>query len=343
MSDFDSTTAPQPALPAPAVPAADEQPVATPHDRQQTPSGQARPAVIPTPTLGGSQFWCDVRLRSGWRIQRQVFTGSHRLLDDRQLQHASGTLDDCLAVLNSDVIRAKCPPTTGEVTILIHGILRGSNSMGRIGRQLEAAGLQPLRFDYPSTQSTIDEAASGLVDVVANLDAGVTRVNFVVHSMGGLVVRDYSRQVACGIQEGTIDAADHDRLGRCVMLGTPNHGAEMATHFKNFAPFQALFGPAGQQLAHTESKCNELPPPRMEFGIIAGIRGTPSGYNPFIPGDDDGTVTVASARLAGASDYIGIKGMHTFLMYQSNAVDAVERFLKTGSFRESGHREPILN
>ncbi len=37
---------------------------------------------LPLPTMGGKQFWSDVRWRSGWRVQRHIWTGHHRLLDD---------------------------------------------------------------------------------------------------------------------------------------------------------------------------------------------------------------------------------------------------------------------
>ena len=296
-----------------------------------------RAAPVPLPTLGGSQFWTDVRLRSGWRIQRQVFTGSHRLLDPAQLQHASGSLADCRAVLDCDDYRARAPAMSGEVTLLLHGILRGSSSMHRIGKRLDAAGMQPLRFDYSSTQGTIEDAAAALAEAIENLDPDVTRVNLVVHSMGGLVVRAYGKLLA----DGSLDASKHRRLGRLVMIGTPNHGAEMASHLKNFAPFQALYGPAGRQLATSEATIGSLPAPPLEFGIIAGHRGTAGGYNPFIPGDDDGTVTVESARLSGAADFIRIKGTHSFLLLQRNVAEATERFLADGAFRESGEREPI--
>ena len=314
--------------PMPDLPADSSLPSDTPAD----------PQLIPTPTLGGSQFWGDVAVRGGWRVQRQVFTGTHRLLDANQLQHATGTKERCVAVLNSDAVLAVNPPMTGEITLLVHGILRGSNSMGRLGKRLGRAGLQPQRFDYPSTQTTIEEAAACLAEAIDGLDPGVTRVNFVVHSMGGLVVRAYGKLLAQRLADGD---TRQPPLGRLVMIATPNHGAEMASHLKNFGPFQAMFGPAGRQLAHNESLVAELPVPPCEFAVIAGIRGTPKGFNPFIPGDDDGTVTLASARLSGASDFLAVKGLHSFLLYQNEVVDSVERYLQTGTLRASGVREPI--
>ena len=291
--------------------------------------------TIPMPTLGGPQFWGDVVLRSGWRIQRNALSGHHRLIDPLNLQHAAGTKGHCLAVLESPAIAAKAPRMSGEVTLLIHGILRGSGSMGPIGRRLEGAGLQPLRWDYPSTRGTIDDAAALLAEAIDSLGPEVTRINFVVHSMGGLVVRAYGG--CTGDQTPPCDP----RLGRLVMLGTPNHGAEMATHLQNFGPFNLLFGPAGREMTHDGEVIARLPLPPCEFGIVAGIRGTGSGYNPLIPGDDDGTVTLASARLGGASDFLAVRGLHSFLMSHPAVVDAVEHYLQTGAFRPNAPRQPI--
>src|SRR5262245_24703007 len=59
----------------------------------------AAPANLATPTLGGMQFWQDELLFHAWRIQRNVFTGHYRLLDDHDWRQAWGTFDECQARL----------------------------------------------------------------------------------------------------------------------------------------------------------------------------------------------------------------------------------------------------
>src|SRR5207244_5815713 len=61
-------------------------------------------------------------------------------------------------------------------------------------------------------------------------------VHFVGHSMGGLLARVY------------IARYQPKRLGRVVMLGTPNGGSEIADRLKHIGAYRAWFGPAGQQL-----------------------------------------------------------------------------------------------
>jgi pimeloyl-ACP methyl ester carboxylesterase len=157
---------------------------------------------------------------------------------------------------------------------------------------------------------------------------GIERIDLVTHSMGGLVVRAYLAKHA------------DPRLHRLVMIATPNHGAEMADLLKRNWIFRGLFGPSGQQLS-TEGLIATLPTPPFEFAVIAGARGTPTGWNRLIPGDDDGTVTVASTQLAGAVDFATVPTIHTFLIGEPEVVAMTRRFLNEGRLRAEGERRPI--
>ncbi len=61
----------------------------------------------------------------------------------------------------------------------------------------------------------------------------------------------------------------------------------------------------------------------------------------WVTGDDDGTVSVQSTRLAGAADFIEVRSLHSFLMMNATVADATVRFLENGHFREDGTRYPI--
>ena len=280
-------------------------------------------------TLGGRQFWSDVRFFRGWRIQRNVFTGHFRLLDPRNHRHAFGTLETCLATLEEIKRREKLPPMSGRAVIAIHGILNSSRVFAAMTPALEQAGYTVVGFDYPSSRIEIGAAAADLKQVIDSLE-GIEEINFVVHSMGGLVTRAYLK--------GERDP----RMKRMVMLGVPNRGAEMADFVrKNFA-FRLVFGPAGQQLVTgPEGLISSLPIPDFEFATIAGARGHRAGFNPLIPGDDDILVTVASAHLPGATDSMTIRAFHRFIPANAEVIEATVRFLQTGCLRKDGLRQAI--
>ena len=318
-------------------------------DRSHDPTAEHPPARgpsigsptlrIPTlrmPTLGGGVLWGDVLLDSGYRIQHRVGAGDqYRLLSPADLRMTGGTLEQCREALVAERQRLALPPQSGEVVILIHGILRSSKSMSRIKSAIDAAGLTALRFDYPSTQVPIVESAGYLRRVIDGMGPEVTKIHVVVHSMGGLVMRTYLREAG--------DEVD-PRLGRMVMIGVPNKGANLADMFGGLGLFNLIFGPAGRELSEGDAGvAAALPTPAFEFAVIAGSRGTEAGFNLLVPGDDDGTVAVNSTRLPGACDFMAVRGLHSTLMYQQTVVDATVRFLETGCLHETGQCDPVAD
>ncbi len=79
-------------------------------------------------TLGGRQFWGDVRFFRGWRIQRHVLSGHYRLLDPQDVRRAWGSLAECEATLQAERDRLQLPPMSGTAVVALHGILRSSKS-----------------------------------------------------------------------------------------------------------------------------------------------------------------------------------------------------------------------
>jgi triacylglycerol lipase len=71
-------------------------------------------------------------------------------------------------------------------------------------------------------------------------------------------------------------------------------------------------------------------------GVIAGD----SSINPIgsmiIPGADDGTVSVESAKLAGMTDFIEMNVTRTFIMQDDEVGQHVLHFLEFGRFGSGG-------
>lgn len=285
---------------------------------------------IGMPTLGGRLFWGDVVHFRGWRIQENVFTGHFRLLDPDDNRFASGSREKCQKALEQIKRTRKLAPLVGRAVICVHGMGRSSHCWSNIAAPLKEQGAMIVGFDYPSTECSITKSAEYLHQVIESLD-GITEIDFVCHSMGGLVIRAY------------LDKYHDERIDRMVMLAVPNLGAEMADFVDDWYLYEWITGPGGGQLGtDPEGLIADLPTPKFEFAIIAGARGTSGGYNPLIPGDDDGTVTVASTRLPGATDFLQVNGvLHSFIMSNPRVVEATIRFLNTGHLREDGERKPI--
>jgi hypothetical protein len=202
--------------------------------------------------------------------------------------------------------------------LLVHGLLRSHRSMQPLARHLDAAGFVVHNLDYPSASKDLDALVRQLASAVATCcEDGDGRVHFVTHSLGGILVRAYLAQT------------HPPRLGRVVQLAPPNHGSELVDHL---GPLAGLLGPTGSKLGTSdESLPNRLPAPDYEIGVIAGT-GSVSPGSALIPGEDDGTVSLASTRLEGAKDFLVMDASHTFIMQREDVARQVEHFLRTGSF-----------
>lgn len=285
--------------------------------------------TISPKTPGGRQFWGDVHHFQGWRIQQHAFSPNYRLLGPDDARYEVGSLDQCQIALKTISDKHKLEPMDGPAVILIHGLLQSSRCMTSMAASFKDAGYTPIEFDYPSTQVTIPEAARYLDKLIKSLD-GIDEINFVTHSMGGLVVRAWSLEY------------DDPRLRRMVMLGTPNQGAELADITHQYWILRTAAGPGARQLGtRPNGLIPKLPLPKCEFAVIAGSSGTPAGWNPLIPGDDDGTVTVESTKLPGAADFVTVRTLHSRLLWDEESRLHCVNFIRDGRLRLDAEPQPI--
>lgn len=207
-----------------------------------------------------------------------------------------------------------------EKVVLLHGIANVPLSMAYMKKGLEREGYSVLNLGYQSTRSTVESAASDLRDRVLSV-VGDGKVHFVAHSLGNIVVRKML-------------AEPLSNLGRIVMITPPNRGSELSERFKDLELYRWIFGPAGQQLSSdNEAFFESLPAPPCQFGIIAGGKGNDRGFNPLLKGDNDGTISVETTHMEGASDFLVIDSLHTLILFSRETLEQVVSFLKTGKFR----------
>ena len=292
---------------------------------------------ITAPTGGGKQFWTDRFIHHGWRIQRNVYTGHYRLLDDKDFRRAWGSYEGCKQEFERLQAKNNLPPVRGKVVITVHGLGRSRKSMAGIGKYLaDNGGFTWINVTYASTRDTIDAHGMALGQIVNEL-TGAEEVNFVAHSLGNLVIRRYlaNRAKMPPEQQGP-------PLGRFVMLAPPNQGAQIAEQLHNNKLFQLVFGLSGEQLSGGWNEIEQrLAIPPFQFGIIAGGRGEGGANNPLLSGDDDLVVTVEETRLAGAADFLVVPALHTFIMDDPTVHECTLRFLQHGHFVSEDARQPI--
>lgn len=216
-----------------------------------------------------------------------------------------------------------------QCVILLHGLGRTSHSMQPMADALTEAGFKTVNLDYASREHPIEELAMQVIPqgLQRCSAVGATKVHFVTHSMGGILVRYYLSQKSL------------ESLGRVVMLSPPNQGSEVADAMQDSALYQWYNGPAGQQLG-TEpgSFVQKLGPVRYPVGVITGSEHAFFDFwlSDLIPGRNDGKVSVARAKVSGMADFLVLPYSHPFIMEAPEVIKETIQFLRQGCFRCTG-------
>lgn len=248
----------------------------------------------------GTQLWADVRWRDRWRIQSHSKLPVSRLLDPSGEVRLRGSLIDCERALDR-----LCPAATKpeHLVVLLHGLGRTRYSMRRLDRAL-AAGVTTARLDYPSTRGTIEEHAKVIGTLLDHVPTP-TKLSFVTHSLGGLIVRDLLGR----------EASWRSSVHKILMLAPPNQGAALARSLDTVV-LRAVMGPSFGQLV--EGIATELPVPVEPTSIFAGRVGNTQ---------TDGLVTIDETKLEGMAEHHVVPSIHTFVMNHPAVIARAVTFL----------------
>lgn len=209
--------------------------------------------------------------------------------------------------------------------IILHGIAMNRLWMSGLARHLENAGWGVHNISYPSRHKNFE----ALVDqhIAPAIEAATAKggtVDIVAHSMGGILTRLYAQKYG------------PRKIGRAVLIGTPNHGSEVADFLRDVPLFKWHFGATGAALGTAPEDIHAvLGPVNFDCGVIAGTNHVihfPTSYIVNIPRPNDGIVSVESTKIAGMADHATVHGDHSLLVWMPSVWQLVRQFLETGAF-----------
>jgi pimeloyl-ACP methyl ester carboxylesterase len=225
--------------------------------------------------------------------------------------------------------RAAAAAEPGEVVILLHGLGRTSASMARLASAFKHEGYRVVNLSYRSRGESLEQLATQwLPGELARLDAEnvpPVHVHFVTHSMGGIIVRLWLRERG---------APAHP--GRVVMLAPPNAGSEVTDHLLSFALFRWFTGKNGRRLGTDPTslprQLGDWPAAFGDLGVIAGDASLNPLFSSWLPGADDGKVTVASTHIRGERDHVVLPYSHTWIGWREETIGQAIAFVRSGRF-----------
>ena len=210
-----------------------------------------------------------------------------------------------------------------DCVIFLHGMSRTEISMNKLEREIAKDGYITWNKTYTTIKKPIEDVAKKHIESgIEYCESQDTEsIHLLTHSLGGILVRVY-------LQDKEIN-----KLGNIVMLSPPNSGSELTDLFKEWKIYQWVAGPAGQALGtDPNSYVNSLKPVEANIGVITGKKSNDPWFSPIIPGDDDGKVSVESAKLKEMKDFLIVEATHTFIMRDMSTINQIKNFLKEGKF-----------
>jgi len=208
-----------------------------------------------------------------------------------------------------------------QLVILLHGLRGSSKSMQYIEKALQGEGYSVINYDYPSTSEPIEKLTEDIFRVLRTRMEDARVVHFVTHSMGGIILRWYLQ--------------DHDieKLGRVVMLVPPSKGSEIVDKLSGIFLFELITGPAGLQLGTKQGSIPvQLNDPNFELGIIAADKSINPFLSMFLPGKDDGRVSLDRVCPEVFTDYVCLPTSHLQVLSYPRAIVQMLHFIKEGRF-----------
>ncbi|MEZ0223021.1 MAG: alpha/beta fold hydrolase [Alphaproteobacteria bacterium] len=216
------------------------------------------------------------------------------------------------------------PAAEEKHVVVLHGLIVNKYFMAGISSHLEKQGYTVHSMSYPTRGKSFDKLLDEhIVPVIDKIPA--KKVDFVVHSMGGLMVRMYALKYGV------------EKIGRVVMIGTPNHGSPVADFVSRWPAFRWYLGEASKSLrADRDGIHAQLPPVNFECGVIAGdnhwFRAASSAIVPDLSQLNDGVVSIESTKVEGMKEHTVVSGDHSQMVWMPRVWKLASAFLKTGSF-----------
>lgn len=206
-----------------------------------------------------------------------------------------------------------------EITILVHGFNKSSGDMNFLRNGLTNYGIKCLNVKLPATFSSIDDCVKSLNLQICNQINQYEKVNFIGHSIGGLIIRSY------------INKYNIENVSKCVFISTPNHGSKLAEIAGKIPLYKIIFKPIAE-MQPNEKNIYLLKNKDIKIGLIIGEKNNLMLGKIYLSKQSDGRIEIQSALSEDANDKIILPYGHKKIHHNELTLQLVMNYLKNGSF-----------
>lgn len=270
-------------------------------------------------TCGGIFWWIDKFCWNGWRIQQNMWTRRHRLLDPYQICRKWGSFEKCYDALNLYKMDWEIPIPHNKAVVFLHGLYQPPWIFSKIAFRMKK-NFEPIFFSTPLLRFDIEKNAQILNEYLDKRDS-IEQFNFIATGIGALLLRTaYSKNPRWA-----------KKMGRCVFLSVANKGYSYLRGKENKFWFKLLFSKIGKYLL--PSYMENLLPFTADYSIIYGGKENDTGFFSFLKSDNDGFLRVCDALDDNAKESFCAINRHHFKLFHDNQIkDLIFNFISTGHF-----------
>lgn len=197
--------------------------------------------------------------------------------------------------------------------------------MKPLARNLEILGYDCILPNLQLTYREIEHASfvvEGILEEMIKFDLHHDeQVHFVGHSTGGLVIRKLISETKYV-----------HRIGRCVLIATPNKGSKLADIAGKVKGYVEIYKTLKSLSSEAVEKLHLGNDADIEIAAIAGEKNNLMLGN-FIGATNDGRVEVESVYFPNLKDFIILPYGHKEIHHQVETARWTDVFLRTGKFK----------
>lgn len=198
--------------------------------------------------------------------------------------------------------------------------------MKPLEQNLKKMGYDCISPDLDLTFKEIDHASyvlGGILEDTIKMEIRRDeKIHLIGHSTGGLVIRKLISETKYT-----------QKIGRCVLIATPNKGSKLAEMAGKTKVFTKIYKTLNSlSFEYTEKQLNHKNCGEIEMGAIAGSKNNLLLGN-LINDQNDGRVELDSVYFPDLKDFLVLPFGHKEIHHQEETAKWVDAFLRKGKFK----------